>query len=45
MMAPISRKSTWPLYLQIAEELREQIVNEELAPGARLPSEHTLTET
>jgi GntR family transcriptional regulator len=44
-MAPISRKSTWPLYLQIAEELREQIVNEELAPGARLPSEHALMET
>jgi GntR family transcriptional regulator len=44
-MAPISRKSTWPLYLQIAEELREQIVNEELAPGARLPSEHSLMET
>jgi GntR family transcriptional regulator len=44
-MAPISRKSTWPLYLQIAEELREQILNEELAPGARLPSEHSLMET
>jgi GntR family transcriptional regulator len=44
-MAPISRRSTWPLYLQIAEELREQIMNEELAPGARLPSEHSLMET
>jgi GntR family transcriptional regulator len=44
-MAPISRKSTWPLYLQIAEELREQILNEQLTPGARLPSEHSLMET
>ncbi len=44
-MAPVSRKSTWPLYLQIADELRDQILNEQLAPGARLPSEHSLMQT
>src|SRR6266540_7551683 len=43
-MAPISRRSNWPLYLQIADELRDQILNEALRPGARLPSEHDLME-
>jgi GntR family transcriptional regulator len=44
-MTPISRRSNWPLYLQIADELRDQILNEALRPGARLPSEHELMET
>src|SRR6266540_5880922 len=44
-MAPISRRSNWPLYLQIADELRDQILNEAVRPGARLPSEHDLMET
>lgn len=44
-MSPVSRRSTWPLYLQIADELREQILNDKLAPGQRLPSEHSLMET
>jgi GntR family transcriptional regulator len=43
-MSPVSRRSTWPLYLQIADELREQILNDKLAPGQRLPSEHSLME-
>jgi GntR family transcriptional regulator len=41
-MAPISRRSNWPLYLQIADDLREQILSETLRPGQRLPSEHSL---
>jgi GntR family transcriptional regulator len=41
-MAPISRRSNWPLYLQIADELRDQILDETLKPGERLPSEHSL---
>jgi GntR family transcriptional regulator len=44
-MAPISRRSNWPLYLQIADELRDQILSEAFRPGARLPSEHELMET
>lgn len=43
-MAPISRRSNWPLYLQIADELRDQILSEAFRPGARLPSEHELME-
>jgi GntR family transcriptional regulator len=43
-MAPISRRSNWPLYLQIADDLREQILSETLRPGQRLPSEHSLME-
>jgi len=41
----ISRRSAWPLYLQIADDLREQILDQKLAPGERVPSEHTLMET
>jgi GntR family transcriptional regulator len=44
-MAPISRRSNWPLYLQIADELREQILSEAFKPGERLPSEYSLMET
>ena len=44
-MTPISRRSNWPLYLQIADELRGQILSEALRPGARLPSEHDLMAT
>ncbi|HKE99833.1 MAG TPA: GntR family transcriptional regulator [Actinomycetes bacterium] len=44
-MPRISRRSAWPLYLQIADDLREQILDQKLAPGERVPSEHTLMET
>jgi GntR family transcriptional regulator len=43
-MSPLSRRSSWPLYLQIADDLRKQIMRQELRPGERLPSEHSLME-
>src|SRR5262249_58406506 len=44
VMPPLSRRSSWPLYLQIADELRTQILQQGLRPGERLPSEHSLME-
>jgi len=43
-MSPLSRRSSWPLYLQIADDLRNQILQRQLRPGERLPSEHSLME-
>lgn len=44
-MPRLSRRSAWPLYLQIADDLRAKILRQEWAPGARLPSEHSLMES
>lgn len=44
-MAKISRRSNWPLYLQIADDLRRQVLQQQLAPGERLPSEHSLMDS
>src|SRR5215831_3642357 len=44
VMSPLSRRSSWPLYLQIADDLRNQILQRQLRPGERLPSEHSLME-
>jgi GntR family transcriptional regulator len=38
----LDRKGDRALYLQIADQLREQVVTGKLAPGSRLPSEHSL---
>jgi GntR family transcriptional regulator len=38
----LDRKGDRALYLQIADQLREQIVAGKLPPGSRLPSEHSL---
>ncbi|MFN2569181.1 MAG: GntR family transcriptional regulator [Candidatus Dormibacteria bacterium] len=38
----LDRRGDRALYLQIADQLREQIVGGALAPGSRLPSEHSL---
>src|SRR5947209_1869845 len=38
----LDRRGDRALYLQIADQLREQIVSGKLAPGSRLPSEHSL---
>jgi GntR family transcriptional regulator len=43
-MPPLSRRSSWPLYLQISDDLRTQILQQQLRPGERLPSEHSLME-
>jgi GntR family transcriptional regulator len=43
-MPPLSRRSSWPLYLQIADDLRKEILQQQLRPGERLPSEHSLME-
>ena len=43
-MPPLSRRSSWPLYLQIADDLRKQILQQQLRPGERLLSEHSLME-
>jgi GntR family transcriptional regulator len=44
-MPPLSRRSSWPLYLQIADDLREQVLRQSLPPGERLPSEQALMES
>jgi GntR family transcriptional regulator len=44
-MPRLSRRSSWPLYLQIADDLREQVLRRDLQPGERLPSEHALMES
>jgi GntR family transcriptional regulator len=41
-MSRLSRRSSWPLYLQIADDLRDQILRQELQPGQRLLSEQAL---
>jgi len=38
----LDRRGDRALYLQIADQLREQVVGGKLAPGSRLPSEHAL---
>jgi GntR family transcriptional regulator len=38
----LDRKGDRALYLQIADQLREQMMTGTLAPGSRLPSEHSL---
>src|SRR6266516_3256512 len=43
-MPSLSRRSSWPLYLQISDDLRKQILQQNLRPGERLPSEHSLME-
>jgi GntR family transcriptional regulator len=43
-MPPLSRRSSWPLYLQISDDLRKEILQQQLRPGERLPSEHSLME-
>jgi GntR family transcriptional regulator len=40
----LDRRSDRPLYLQIADGLRAEIVESRLAPGERAPSEHSLME-
>jgi DNA-binding FadR family transcriptional regulator len=40
----IDPDSPWPAWRQLADALRDQIVSGELAPGARLPSEETMTQ-
>src|SRR5207245_368553 len=40
--AALDRRGDRALYLQIADQLREQIVSGKLAPGSRVPSEHSL---
>ncbi|MEA2589708.1 MAG: GntR family transcriptional regulator, partial [Actinomycetota bacterium] len=42
MPEALDRRGDRALYLQIADQLREQIVTGKLAPGSRLPSEHSL---
>ncbi|MCW3044134.1 MAG: transcriptional regulator, GntR family [Actinobacteria bacterium] len=42
MPEALDRKGDRALYLQIADQLREQVVTGKLAPGSRLPSEHSL---
>lgn len=44
VMPPLSRRSSRPLYLQISDDLRTQILQQELRPGERLASEHALME-
>jgi GntR family transcriptional regulator len=43
-MPPLSRRSSQPLYLQISDDLRKQILKQKLRPGERLASEHSLME-
>ncbi len=43
-MSIVDRSSPTPLYEQIKHILREQILNGDLPPGARLPSEYELCE-
>ena len=45
MPEALDRRGDRALYLQIADQLREQIVSGELAPGSKLPSEHSLMAT
>lgn len=42
MPEALDRKGDRALYLQIADQLRGQVVTGKLAPGSRLPSEHSL---
>jgi 2-aminoadipate transaminase len=44
MHLDINRASQTPIYLQIAEQLRRQILDGSLPPGCRLPSERKLSE-
>jgi GntR family transcriptional regulator len=44
-MPRLSRRSSWPLYLQIADDLREQVFRQDLRPGERLPSEQALMDS
>src|SRR5260370_26853255 len=44
-MPPLSRGSSWPLYLHIADDLREQVLQQRLRPGERVPSEKSLMQT
>jgi GntR family transcriptional regulator len=39
---PLDRRGDRALYLQIADQLRVQVESGKLAPGSRLPSEHSL---
>src|SRR5229473_1663720 len=41
VMPPLSRRSSRPLYLQISDDLRTQILQQQLRPGERLASEHS----
>lgn len=45
MAAALDRRGDRPLYLQLADVLRDQIVGGLIAPGSRLASEHSLMET
>ena len=45
MPKALDRRGDRALYLQIADQLREQVVSGKLAPGSRLPSEHSLMAT
>jgi GntR family transcriptional regulator len=40
----IDPDSPWPAWRQLADMLRDQILSGELAPGARLASEETMTQ-
>ncbi|MBA3414276.1 MAG: GntR family transcriptional regulator, partial [Chloroflexia bacterium] len=42
--APLARRAGWPLYRQIAADLRRQIEDGELRPGDPVPSEQALVE-
>jgi GntR family transcriptional regulator len=42
--SPIDRGTDRPIYRQIAEDLRRQILSGELPPGAKLPTENELVE-
>jgi 2-aminoadipate transaminase len=44
MMLNISRSSKTPVYIQIADQIRRQILSGELPAGQRLPSERKLAE-
>ncbi len=42
--SPLARRAGWPLYRQIAADLRRQIEDGELRPGDPVPSEQALVE-
>lgn len=44
-MSPLNPQAPRPLYLQLADELRERIRRGDLKPGERLPAERELSET
>ena len=45
MQFTLNRRSTVPMYRQLAAELREQIVSGAMAEGYRLPPERELAST